>query len=185
MISRGCPTFFDGSSVCLLPLHNDLQIFQVVTQLLHLGLVKLLRRLELLQTRQQSSDARPDAHLTFSIKNPVPTSTMTVSASESSPRTYSELVNGTSTELAPTASQLSLPIFYCSTTARIPGGAAARACTQRRHSLNLFWAPWSWAKDEVKCSSSSSSCFLTCASCSGARVSRLTGKMVRNVFERM
>lgn len=55
-----------------------------------------------------------------------------------------------------------------------PLGAAARACTHRRHSLNLFWAPWSWAKDVVRCSSSSSNCFLTWASCWGSSVSRLT-----------
>lgn len=56
----------------------------------------------------------------------------------------------------------------------IPWLSAARLCTHRRHSLNLFWAPWSWPKEFVRCSSSSSSCFLTCASCWGSRVSRLT-----------
>ena len=49
-----------------------------------------------------------------------------------------------------------------------------RLCTHRRHSLNLFCAPWSCAKDEVRCSSSSSSCFFTWVSCCGSRVSRLT-----------
>lgn len=46
--------------------------------------------------------------------------------------------------------------------------------THRRHSRNLDWAAASWVKDVVRCSSSSSSCFLTWLSCGALKVSRLT-----------
>lgn len=61
----------------------------------------------------------------------------------------------------------------------VPGEAFFRAWTVRRQSRNLPWAPWSCWKEFVRCSSSSSSCFLTWESCSGERVSRLTARVQR------
>jgi hypothetical protein len=46
--------------------------------------------------------------------------------------------------------------------------------TIRRHSLNFAWAAASCAYDVERCSTSSSSCFLTALSCWALRVSRLT-----------
>jgi hypothetical protein len=45
---------------------------------------------------------------------------------------------------------------------------------ERRHSLNFACAARSWVKEEVRCSSSSSSCFLTCESCCVERDARST-----------
>lgn len=47
-------------------------------------------------------------------------------------------------------------------------------CTTRRHSLNLACAAASCEYDPERCSTSSSSCFLTAVSCWGVRVSRET-----------
>lgn len=41
-------TFLNSPHVGLLSLHNDLEVFQVIAQLLHLGLIELHGRLELL-----------------------------------------------------------------------------------------------------------------------------------------
>jgi hypothetical protein len=49
-------------------------------------------------------------------------------------------------------------------------------CTTRRHSLNLACAAASCEYDAERCSTSSSSCFLTAVSCWGVRVSRETAK---------
>lgn len=44
----------------------------------------------------------------------------------------------------------------------------------RRHSRNLAWAARNCAKEFVRCSSSSSSCFLTWLSCCAERLARST-----------
>ncbi len=70
-------------------------------------------------------------------------------------------------------------VHICATT---PDGAAEdippcendSPWTQRRHSLNLLCAVASCVYERVRCSTSSSSCFLTAVSCCGFRLSRFT-----------
>ena len=47
----------------------------------------------------------------------------------------------------------------------------------RKHSRNLACAARSWLKDDVRCSSSSSSCFFTLLSCCADREARSTGRV--------
>lgn len=51
---------------------------------------------------------------------------------------------------------------------------AACSLTMRRHSRNLPCAACNWVKELVRCSTSSSSCFLTALSCGALRLSRFT-----------
>lgn len=61
----------------------------------------------------------------------------------------------------------------------IPSGEVpVRLLTTRAHSLNFACAACSWLKESVRCSTSSSNCFLTALSCCELRLSRLTARIL-------
>lgn len=106
---------------------------------------------------------QPRTRHTFSTKNPVPTSTSTLSVSFNRPGTYRLVVSGTSI-LAPSP----LPSFDPACCADNPRSRL------RIQSANFDCAARSWLKELFRCCSSSSSCFFTCRSCWGVRVVRST-----------
>jgi hypothetical protein len=64
MRAREKQTFLNRSCVSLFPLDNDLEVFQVISQLLNLGLVELFGRLEFLYDGQSGSSSE-DAKIAY------------------------------------------------------------------------------------------------------------------------